>query len=352
MISEFSWIAATSSSTNTDGSSVRDEESDDESLGTGDDEREPDDDGVVSDDDDDDDGLVPDDDDDMAPDDDGVVPDDDDDDTASPVIRLDVVMTPACPGDQDCDEVPDLYDPFPADAQLPGTVPNSRLYAITDRSRLSRVHPDTMVVLEVAALSDEFGAPVAPTDLAIDRYGVVYVVTETSLYTCHPTTGECFELAPDLFGAPVVGAGFVPWVPSTDEEESLVVVDREGGLYAIGNRALMPWLLPIGGTLPYVPLGDVDAFQGTVVVTVEGDAGRGSSLISLASAGGFEPNFRPLIEVSLGSGLEAVEGLAVAGDTFYFFNSRAYIGRLDLSQNATPELFAFPLSFQGAAWHP
>ena len=105
----------------------------------------------------------------------------------------DVGASPTLP-DQDNDGVPDSADIAPDDPELPGTVAVNRVYACTE-DELWSLDPKTYA-LEFESFFDwpADGNIHRMTDLAIDQWGVLYGVSFSTLYTCHPKNGICTQV--------------------------------------------------------------------------------------------------------------------------------------------------------------
>ena len=162
---------------------------------------------------------------------------------------------PPPPPDQDNDSIPDAFDPFPNDSSRPGTGSAMSVYMHT---------ADTLWKLDVKSNAiTEIGDFVWPsfwesgqmTDIAIDRWGVLYGVTFDDVYTCHPQAVECWNLGalPDTFN----GLTLVPQGVIDPDEDVLIGISADGGWYRLtmSNGAVTATQLgSFGG--PYASSGD------------------------------------------------------------------------------------------------
>ncbi|MGM0575753.1 MAG: hypothetical protein ACQEXJ_08505 [Myxococcota bacterium] len=163
--------------------------------------------------------------------------------------------------DGDDDGVPDGRDRWPEDPDRPGTALASTVYAHSP-STLYTLNVKTYGVVEVG----DFGYPagtddVEMTDIAIDRWGVLYAVTRSALYTCHPQTAACTHLAalPDSFNG-------LTWVHEgvlEPDREVLVGVAIDGGWFRLdidGTQVIPTRVGEYGG--PYTSSGDAFSIEG------------------------------------------------------------------------------------------
>jgi len=127
--------------------------------------------------------------------------------------------------DRDQDSIPDDYDPFPDDAQRPGVAGHETVYA-HDHSTLHFMNVLNYNMSTIGAFTFASGPAGSMTDIAIDRYGVLYGCTYTDLFVCHPETAECWHLGP-LAGT-YNGLTFVPQGTMDPNEDVLVAITAAG----------------------------------------------------------------------------------------------------------------------------
>jgi hypothetical protein len=163
-------------------------------------------------------------------------------------------------GDQDQDGIPDAADPFPTDPAMPGTARDNVVYAHTE---------DELWTLSVKTYALDFACffdwpaddnPHKMTDLAIDRWGVLYGVSFKGLYVCHPTTCACSRVGdlPDGFNAlTMVPAGVLD-----PERDVLVGISGGGGWYRLDAQGQAFQATQLGSYGPgYSSSGDAYAIK-------------------------------------------------------------------------------------------
>lgn len=131
--------------------------------------------------------------------------------------------------DRDKDGIPDDSDPFPDDGAFPGRVSGNVVYAHT-AGELFKMDPFTYNVTSVGTFVLE-GQNEEITDIAIDRYGVLYAITHHRLMVCHPQTAKCRFLAklPSQFN----GLTLVPPGTLLAEQDALVGISADGSWYHV-----------------------------------------------------------------------------------------------------------------------
>jgi hypothetical protein len=149
------------------------------------------------------------------------------------------------PPDDDGDGIPDSADPFPADATRPGRAMPSTVYMHT----ASELFSMDVKMYKVTWLGNfqwpDDGGVHKMTDIAIDRWGVLYGVSFDRLYVCHPFTAECWGQGslPDGFnGLTLVPKGVL------GDEDVLIGVSGAGHWFRLEPAP--------GGTVSVTELGD------------------------------------------------------------------------------------------------
>lgn len=249
--------------------------------------------------------------------------------------------------DQDGDGVPDENDLFPNDPDLPGTVKPNRVYG----------HSSTQLWnLETAtnALEYECDFSWAPgagftggqmTDIAIDRYGVLYGVTFGSLHTCHPETCACVHLGelPSSFNA----LTFVPAEVFGETSDVLIGIGGNGSWYRLEPGEVL-WeaifLGEYGGG--YTSSGDAYSILGMgTFATVKKSGVSSDVLIRVDPLTG-----QWLEEVAVLDGLGGVYGLAGWSSRAYAFDSSGAIRIIETTTGAVVNtIVEAPVSWWGAA---
>ena len=162
--------------------------------------------------------------------------------------------------DSDNDGIPDADDPFPNDANLPGKADGNTVYAHTS-SRLFKM--DVNAPYDITAIGN-FSYNQSPgqmTDIALDRWGVLYGITFNDLFVCNPATAQCYYLGDIPQSAN--GLTFIPPGLLDPNDDTLVAIANSGAWYKVtlvGNQAQFSQLGQYGGG--YTSAGDVFSIQG------------------------------------------------------------------------------------------
>ncbi len=127
-----------------------------------------------------------------------------------------------CDIDRDGDGIPNDRDLFADDYFRPGSASQDHVYA-HGPGELWRLDVPTRVLTRIGAFTfDKSGSSI--TDVAIDRYGVLYAVSFSDLFVCHPDYAECWWVGrlPGSYN----GLTFVPDAAGT--EDVLVGISTSG----------------------------------------------------------------------------------------------------------------------------
>lgn len=142
---------------------------------------------------------------------------------------VDGPVTPA--DDADGDTIPDAADPFPADPNRPGVVKPFTVYAHTS----DELYYVSIKQFEIIRVGD-FAFPAGTTDprmtdIAIDRYGVLYGIGFDAVYVINPMNAECWRLGslPQEFN----GLTLVPREVLGTTSDMLVGVSNIGGWWQV-----------------------------------------------------------------------------------------------------------------------
>lgn len=135
-------------------------------------------------------------------------------------------------GDRDDDGVPDAADPFPDDPKRPGVALDQTVYAHTEDT-LFTMNVKTYLVTPVGAFDFPPGYETSEqmTDIAIDRWGVLWGVSFDRLWVCHPQTAQCWLMGalPDSFN----GLTWVPGAAISAGSDVLIGVAGDGGWFRL-----------------------------------------------------------------------------------------------------------------------
>jgi hypothetical protein len=222
---------------------------------------------------------------------------------------------PPPPPDLDHDGVPDEADLFPSDPNKPGTAFGGLVYAQT---------ADELWTMDVKTYKLSFQAFFGwpsdgnlheMTDIAIDRYGVLYGVSFSALYTCHPQSGAC-----DRVGTLPSSYNALTFVPAglLDEDADVLVAIGGGGEWTRFDRQgdqMIPTVLGSYGDL-YSSSGDAFSIAGVgTYATVNKDGEDDDWLVAVHPASG-----HVTAEIGRMNGFSRLYGLAGWTDRVFGFD--------------------------------
>jgi hypothetical protein len=212
--------------------------------------------------------------------------------------------------DEDKDGIPDGYDPFPFDAARPGVALGDILYAHTS-GVLYTVNPAGLIIQSVG----NFSGVSSVTDIAIDRWGVLYATTFTDLYVCSPDTADCWFLAP-LPATNYNGMTFVPPGTLDPWDDTLVVLTEDGGWFRLDRQVPLTANLvgDLGGN--WKVAGDAFSVTGqdTLAAVYKSGVGGSSLVVVDPLTGVAGATFATLPSESSLYGLAGVNNFVVAFD--------------------------------------
>lgn len=241
--------------------------------------------------------------------------------------------------DSDADHIPDLFDPFPSDPTAPAPT-IAGVYAHTS-SQLFTMDPVTYAVSLIGSFTGVNGQI---TDIAIDRYGVLYAVSFSALFVCDASTAACYQLAtlPSSFnGLTVVPAGTVD-----PNFETIVGIANSGNWYAVNltgtGSATVTQIGAYGNG--YSSTGDAYSIVGVGTYGAVNKPGASSTVIvSVDPATGTALN-----EVGEVTGYTTIYGLAGWQSEIFAFNSSGAIVSIDPMTGQPTLLAQTPYSWWGA----
>lgn len=240
-----------------------------------------------------------------------------------------------CDTDLDGDLIPNDFDLFPEDPERPGRAINELVYPHTASELYTFNVNDYAIEL--------IGAPGigTMTDLAIDRYGVLWVMTFTELYICHPQTAECW-----LRGTlPTYGNGltFVPQGVLEPDRDSLIAIANSGGWALVTENAGGPvTLTPIGGYGPGTSSsGDAFSIVGVGTYAAVTTAGV-DSIVEVNPANG------SILSTLATFPAASIWGLAGWQDAIYAFSASGDVTFFDPATGDASVVATHPVSWYGA----
>ena len=263
---------------------------------------------------------------------------------------LDVVSTPPdIPApvldDADQDGVPDDADLFPNDPDLPGLAYGGVVYMQT-ADELWRMDVKTYQLTFIAFFQwPSDGSSHQMTDIAIDRYGVLYGVSFDALYTCHPKTGACHRVAtlPDGYNA----LTFVPAGLLDADRDTLVAIGKGGEWTRLDRQGdqLVPTVLGTYGAI-YGSSGDAYSIAGVGTYATVNKSGDGDDwLVAVHPATGHVTK-----EIGRLTGFTALFGLAGWTDRAFGFDETGAILVVDTKSGEVVNVIqTTPKEWWGAA---
>jgi len=245
--------------------------------------------------------------------------------------------------DRDMDGIPDDYDPFPDDDLRPGVAGHETVYA-HDHSTLHFMNVITYNMSTIGNFTYTGGPGGSMTDIAIDRYGVLYGCTYNDLYVCHPETAECWHLGP-LAGT-YNGLTFVPAGTMDPYEDVLVAISGGGDWFRLDgylNQQLTTTL--VGGYGPgNASAGDAFSIDGVGAWA----AINGSNIVSI------NPNDGTVLNHFTTAGTNTW-GLAGWLDVIFAFDASGEVHAIDPATASTQLVASAPNAWWGAGvrtWIP
>jgi hypothetical protein len=231
--------------------------------------------------------------------------------------------------DQDGDGVPDIADRWPTEAAWPGVARTASVYAHT-ASELYRMDVKTFVIERVRPFGwpQGVGGTQQMTDIAIDRYGVLYAISFDNLHICHPETAVCVYLGalPEQFN----GMTLVPGPVFGSATDVLIGISNDGGWYRLDTTTVVQ-ATRLGAYGSYCSSGDAFSAEGIgTFATVKRGTYPCSSLADDVLVEVDPRSGRVLREVVTLSGLSSVWGLAGWRDQVYAYDASGAVAFIDL----------------------
>lgn len=245
-----------------------------------------------------------------------------------------------CDEDDDGDGVPDVADLFPNDPALPGSVVPKKIYAHSS-STLYTVDVETYAVGNVGAFKwPQDGGGHAMTDVAIDRYGVLYGVTFDRLYVCNPGTAACSNLGtlPGSYNG-------LTWIPAgiiEPNKDTLIGITNGGGWFqlTVMNGVVAAKQLGSYGN-GYSSAGDAFSIEGVGTFAAVNKVNVNSTVIVTV-----DPlNGKVTGELAVTQGYNSVFGLAGWEGLILAFDSSSQMIKIDPVTKVVTNLGA-----KGVAW--
>jgi hypothetical protein len=224
-----------------------------------------------------------------------------------------------CDDDGDGDLIPDDFDLFPTDPARPGRASADTVYC-HGPGDLWSFNVASLRLAPVANFSFDRSAG-SVTDIAIDRYGVLYAITFGDAFVCNPQTAECWYIG--TLASSYNGLSFVPSaVPG--QPESFVAIANNGTWTAYAGVPFSFTPSPLGGYGGPSSSGDVFHIAGEGTFAAVDGLGPGTTIVETDSTGNI------LRTVStLGGQVYGVYGLAGWSQVIYAFASSGAVLQID-----------------------
>ncbi|MCA9716040.1 MAG: hypothetical protein KC468_15280, partial [Myxococcales bacterium] len=240
-------------------------------------------------------------------------------------------MHPSC-NDNDGDGIPNDDDPFPDDANLPGVGDPFKVYAHTSGALFTMEAEEPYTIQQVGGFTFN-QSPGQVTDIALDRFGVLYAITFNDLFVCNPQTAQCYYLA-DI---PQTANGLTMIPPGVidPDDDTLVAIANNGTWYRVmqvGNQANF---INIGGyNAGYSSSGDCFSIEnvGTYCATNKTGVNNGDVIIEANPMNGGNVQ-----DIATTVGYNSLFGLAGWQGAIFGFNSGGQVIKID-PENGTVTL--------------
>jgi hypothetical protein len=248
-----------------------------------------------------------------------------------------------CDEDKDGDGIPDIADVFPDDPMQPGFVVPKKIYAHSS-STLYTVDVMTYAVGNVGPFKwPADGGGHQMTDVAIDRYGVLYGVTFDRLYVCNPASAQCFNLGtlPGSYNG-------LTWIPAgiiEPDKDTLIGITNPGAWVQLSIKGGMVTAKQLGTYgANYTSAGDSFSIEGVGTFAAVNKVGVNSTVIVTVD---------PLTgkvtgELAVTQGYNSVYGLAGWEGLILAFDSSGQMIKVDPVTKAVTNLGAKGVSWWGA----
>jgi len=245
--------------------------------------------------------------------------------------------------DCDGDGIPDADDPFPEDRDRPGRARSDLIYlqSSTTLSTLDmRAGVTVTPIADFTFPDDSYGQV---TDIAIDRFGVLYAISSALLHACHPETAECWALAE----LPTNSLGFVP-IGVVDDEDDILVTLAGTTWIAVRQRGPEIGVFEIGDVeSPYSSSGDIATTAAGLTVFTSNWSTGGDVVV------GIDPATAEIVGlIGTPPTIFQVWGVVAYDDALVLCDQTGVLMSFDPSTGAGYTIGAAPHECWGAAGHP
>ena len=239
-----------------------------------------------------------------------------------------------CDDDGDGDLIPDAYDLFPTDPDRPGRSSADTVYC-HGPSELWSFNVASLRLSPIGTFSFDQRAG-SVTDIAIDRWGVLYAITFGDAFVCHPQTAQCWYI-----GTLAESYNGLSFVPSTlpGQQEVLVAIANSGTWTAYPGVPSQFGPVRLGGYGGPTSSGDVFHIRGEGTFAAVDGMGAGTAIVETDDTGTI---LRTV--TSFDGRVSGVWGLAGWAGVIYAFASSGAVLQVDPVTGAWSELT------RGSSW--
>ncbi|PCC67337.1 Thrombospondin type 3 repeat-containing protein [Nannocystis exedens] len=227
------------------------------------------------------------------------------------------VLGDVCDDDLDGDGIPNGDDPFANDGNLPGVTTPFKIYAHSSGNLYTVDVTDPYAVSMVSNFKfSNDGCDHSVTDVAIDRWGVLYAITFGCGYVVNPQTAQAYKLGtlPQSFN----GLTLVPKGVLDPNKDSLVGIANSGQWYKLTLQNGMFNIQQIGQYgAGYTSAGDAFSIEGVGTYGAVNKQGVGGTVIVQVdpATGAVQSELATLGQYPNVYGLAGWEGLILAFDS-------------------------------------
>ncbi|MDC0718914.1 thrombospondin type 3 repeat-containing protein [Nannocystis bainbridge] len=247
----------------------------------------------------------------------------------------------ACDGDLDGDGIPNGDDPFANDGNLPGVTTPFKIYAHSSGNLYTVDVTDPYAVSMVSNFKfSNDNCDHSVTDVAIDRWGVLYAVTFGCGYVINPQTAQAYKLGtlPQSFN----GLTLIPKGILDPNKDALVGIANTGQWYQLTLQNGMFAIQQIGQYgAGYTSAGDAFSIENVGTYGAVNKQGVAGTVIVQVDpkTGAVQSELATLPQNPAVYGLAGWEGLILA------FDSSGQMFRIDPQTKVVT-----PLGNKGVAW--
>ncbi len=225
------------------------------------------------------------------------------------------------------------------DSGMPDPVELDTIY-VNSSDTLFTFVPQTGALSRVGTFVLDDGSASSVTDIAIDRFGLLYAISAGTLYVCDPNTVVCSPLGRSSANS----AGFAEFGSISSDHDVLILVEGSDvvQVHLLGDEVVSE---TIGSLREYSSSGDVMPLSGSLMLLASPDpAGDGDVLVAFDAA--TADLVGPIAKLP-----QLTYGLAGYGGQVWAFTDFGQIFYLDEAGEAV-EVGQVETRLWGAATHP